>query len=791
MSEQPPLNTDQHDPDAEPAANAVPRALGAPEASEIAPVPEAPVVAHKRPDSKAAGGMGAILSSMRHMAREMGVWRGASTLLKANQEAGFDCPGCAWPDPPKRSSFEFCENGAKAIAAEATRGRLDAAFFKEWSVEALIAQPDMWLERQGRLTQPMILREGATHYSPIGWDEAFELIAAQLKGLESPDEALFYTSGRTSNEAAFLYQLFVRRFGTNNLPDCSNMCHESSGAGLGATIGVGKGTVGLADFEEAEAIFVIGQNPGTNHPRMLTHLQEAARRGCKIVSVNPLREKALESFIHPQEAVRTALGLGTPISSHFLQVRVGGDVALLKGMMKALFEMEAQRPGEVFDQAFIETHTLGFEAFKAALEEVAWDTIVTESGISREQIEVAAKVYAASKATIVCWAMGLTQHKHAVANIQEVVNLLLLKGNLGRPGAGACPVRGHSNVQGDRTMGIAHKPKAAFLDKLKEVFDFEPPREHGLDVVDGIEAMLDGRVKVFFAMGGNFHSATPDTAATSRALRRCALTVQVSTKLNRSHLVTGRQALILPCLGRTERDTQRGGEQFVSVENSMSIVHPSQGRLDPAGEQLLSEPAIVARMAAATLGAETPIAWAHVVEDYDRIRDLIASVVPGCEDYNRRVRERGGFLLPNGARDRRWNTQGGKAHFTVHPVPTIPLEADQYLMMTMRSHDQYNTTIYGLEDRYRGIKRGRRVVLMHPDDIAEAGLSADQVVNLTSHFQGETREAPRFVVVPYDLPRRCVATYFPEANPLVPLRSVADKSNTPTSKSVVVSMRPA
>nr|MDQ3745449.1 FdhF/YdeP family oxidoreductase [Acidobacteriota bacterium] len=600
----------------------------------------------------------------------------------------------------------------------------------------------------------------------------------------------FYTSGRTSNEAAFLYQLFVRQFGTNNLPDCSNMCHESSGRALTEAIGVGKGTVTLNDFNLAEAIFVVGQNPGTCHPRMLTSLQAAKRRGCKIVHVNPLPEAGLNRFKHPQHPL-DLFGAGTRLSDLFLQVRVNGDVPLLKGIMKAVLEEEARRPGQVLDRKFIEEKTHGFEEFARALGEVSWDELVEQSGVAREEMRAAASVYVESKRTIVCWAMGLTQHKNAVANIQEIVNLLLLRGNLGRPGAGACPVRGHSNVQGDRTMGIWERPAEALLDALAREFDFEPPRRHGLDTVETIKALYERRVRVFFALGGNFLSATPDTEFTAEALRRARLTAHVSTKLNRAHLVTGEQALILPCLGRTERDVQKSGEQFVSVENSMGVVHSSRGSLEPASPHALSEPAIVARLARATLGSRSAVEWEGLVEDYDRIRDLIERVIPGFEDYNRRVRLPGGFYLPNLAREGTFKTSTGKANFTVHPLPRRELEPGQLLLMTVRSHDQFNTTIYGLDDRYRGVYGERRVVFLNPSDVEERGLSAGQVVDIVGHFEGEERVARRFVVVPYAIPRRCAATYFPEANVLVPLRSVADKSNTPASKSVVISLRPS
>jgi molybdopterin-dependent oxidoreductase alpha subunit len=738
-----------------------------------------------------AGGLPAVWEATKHTAREMGLIRGTRTLLRLNQKDGFDCPGCAWPDPDgERSHAEFCENGAKAVAEEATVRRVTPEFFREWSVADLSQKSDYWLGKQGRITQPVILRRGATHYEPVEWDEAFKFLADELNALASPDEAAFYTSGRTSNEAAFLYQLFVRQFGTNNLPDCSNMCHESSGRALSETIGVGKGTVTLEDFNLAEAIFVVGQNPGTCHPRMLTSLQAAKQRGCKIVHVNPLPETGLNRFKHPQHPL-DLLGAGTQLSDLFLQVRVNGDVPLLKGIMKEVLEEEERRPREVLDWKFIEEKTHGFDEFARALREVGWDDVVEQSGVPRELMREAARVFIDSSRTIVCWAMGLTQHKNAVANIQEIVNLLLLRGQVGKPGAGACPVRGHSNVQGDRTMGIWERPTEVLLDALAREFDFEPPRRHGLDTVETIKAMYERRIKIFFALGGNFLSATPDTEYTAEALRRSHLSVHVSTKLNRAHLVTGEQALILPCLGRTERDVQKSGEQFVSVENSMGVVHSSRGSLEPASPHLLSEPAIVARLARATLGARSKVDWEGLVEDYDRIRDLIERVIPGFDDYNRRVRVPGGFYLPNLAREGVFKTSTDKANFTVHALPRHELAPGKLLMMTVRSHDQFNTTIYGLDDRYRGVYNERRVVFVNADDVRELGLSAGQVVDLVGHFEGEERVARRFIVVPYSIPRGCAATYFPEANVLVPVRAVADKSNTPASKSVVITLRPS
>lgn len=744
-----------------------------------------------KPIGKVAGGIPSIMAALKHAWGEMGPVRGTRTLLQLNQKGGVDCPGCAWPEPDgERSHFEFCEEGAKHVGDEATTSRVTPEFFQQWSLGGLSAQSDYWLNNQGRIAQPMVLREGENRYQPIEWDDAFAMIASELNALPSPDEAIFYTSGRTSNEAAFLYQLFVRQFGTNNLPDCSNMCHESSGTALVETIGVGKGTVTLDDFDLADAIFVIGQNPGTNHPRMLTSLQRAKRHGCKLVHINPLPEVGMTRFKHPQE-VLGFLGAGTKLADLFLQVRINGDVALLKGIMKKVLEAEDHQPGLVLDHEFIAKHTSGFANFKVELEKAHWGEIVDQSGVALGHIEEAAKIFIESERTIFCWAMGLTQHKNAVANIQEIVNLMLLRGQVGKPGAGLCPVRGHSNVQGDRTMGIWERPKDDFLDRLAEQFDFEPPRKHGFDTVQSIQAMHEGVARVFFALGGNFLSATPDTEYTAAALRRCRLTVHVSTKLHRGHLITGRQALILPCLGRTEVDVQQSGPQFVSTENSMGIVQTSRGKLAPASSHLLSETAIVARLARATLGNRTTVDWESLVADYDRIRDLIERVVLGFESYNQRVRLPAGFYLPNEARRREFRTSDGRAQFTVHPLPRHDLQPGQFLMLTMRSHDQFNTTIYGLDDRYRGIRGGRRVILLNAIDIREAGLSAGQQVDITSHFADGERTARHFTVVSYDIPRRCAATYFPEANVLVPIGSVADKSNTPVSKSVVISLQPS
>jgi molybdopterin-dependent oxidoreductase alpha subunit len=717
--------------------------------------------------------------------------RGARVLARTNQESGFDCPGCAWPEPHRRDAIEFCENGAKAVLSEATTRRADAAFFERHSVAELAAQSDAWLNDAGRLTEPMVLRRGASHYEPIAWDDAFALVARELRALASPDEAIFYTSGRTSNEAAFLYQLFARALGTNNLPDCSNMCHESSGTALQEVIGGGKGTVQLEDFEVADAIFVVGQNPGTNHPRMLTTLEAAAKRGATIVSINPLAEVGTMRFGHPQNPL-ALLGESTRIARVHVAVRINGDVALFQGVMKAMLEEEERSPGRVVDRAFVDAYTDGYAELARALRALDWDALVRSSGVAEDRMRGLADIAVASHATIVTWAMGLTQHVNAVDNVQAIASFLLLRGMIGKPGAGVCPVRGHSNVQGDRTMGIWEQMPDAWLDRLGRELAFDPPRKHGVDTVQAIHAMLEGRARVFFAMGGNFLSAAPDTERTAEALRRCRLTVHVSTKMHRGHLVRGEHALILPCLGRTEVDVQNGEPQFVTVEDSMGIVHASRGRMPPASESLLSETRIVARLAHVTLADRAPrVDWDALADDYDAIRRLIARVVPGCEGYVERVREPGGFVLRNPARERIFETSNGKARFTVHPLPQHDLAPGQLLMMTIRSHDQYNTTVYGLDDRYRGVRGGRRVILMNAGDARDRGLDSGDLVDVTSHFAGETRTANRFVVVPYDMPPGCCAMYFPEANVLVPLGSVARKSNTPASKSVIVTVAPS
>ncbi|MGA5414706.1 FdhF/YdeP family oxidoreductase [Streptomyces pseudogriseolus] len=742
------------------------------------PVQDAPTVAEPK---RTAAGLPAIGHTLRMAHQQMGVKRTALTLLSVNQKDGFDCPGCAWPEPEHRHKAEFCENGAKAVAEEATLRRVTPEFFAAHPVSDLARRSGYWLGQQGRLTHPMYLPEGATHYEPVSWERAFDIVAEELTALSSPDEAVFYTSGRTSNEAAFLYQLFARKLGTNNLPDCSNMCHESSGSALSETIGVGKGSVLLEDLYRADLIVVAGQNPGTNHPRMLSALEKAKQNGARVVSVNPLPEAGLERFKNPQTP--KGLTAGTALTDLFLQIRIGGDQALFRLLNKLILDT----PGAV-DEDFVREHTHGFGEFEEAARTADWDSTLAATGLAREDVERFLRMVLDSERIVVCWAMGLTQHKHSVPMIREIVNFLLLRGNIGRPGAGVCPVRGHSNVQGDRTMGIFERPAPAFLDALEREFGFAPPREHGYDVVRAIRALRDGEAKVFFAMGGNFVSASPDTEVTEAAMRRARLTVHVSTKLNRSHAVTGARALILPTLGRTERDLQASGEQFVTVEDSMGMVHASRGRLEPASGHLLSEPAIVCRLARRVLGAEDDVPWEEFEKDYATVRDRIARVVPGFEDFNARVAHPGGFALPHAPRDeRRFPTATGKANFTAAPVEYPHLPEGRLLLQTLRSHDQYNTTIYGLDDRYRGIRNGRRVVLVNPDDARTLKLADGSYVDLVSEWKdGVERRAPGFRVVHYPTARGCAAAYYPETNVLVPLDATADVSNTPASKSVVV-----
>ncbi len=744
----------------------------------------------------AAAGTPAVAVTMKRAIEQMGVRRTAQTLLRVNQTDGFDCQGCAWPDPEAghRHTAEFCENGAKAVTEEATLRRIDRAFFAEHSIDDLADKTDYWLGQQGRLTEPMVRRRGSHHYEPISWDDAFSLVADHLRGLDSPDEAVFYTSGRTSNEAAFAYQLFVRAFGTNNMPDCSNMCHESTSVALAEVIGIGKGSVSLEDVHRAELIVVVGQNPGTNHPRMLSALEIAKKNGAKILAINPLEEAGLVKFNNPQKA-RGLVGLGTPLADLHLPVRVNGDLALFQAIGSLLLEWGS------IDRDFVEKHTVGFDEWAEHVKAVDWAAVERATGLPRDQIERAAQMFRDSSATVTCWAMGITQHRNAVATIKEFTNVALLQGNIGKPGAGLCPVRGHSNVQGDRTMGIWERPPAHFLDALRAEFDFEPPREHGLDTVEAIRALRDGKAKVFFAVGGNFVAAAPDTDVTEKAMSRADLTVQVSTKLNRSHAVAGEEALILPTLGRSEKDLTGGREQRVTVEDSMSAVHASKGPLKPASRQLRSEVDIVCSVAQAVLGDRYDLPWDAFRSDYTEIRRRIARVVPGCAAYHEKVDQPGGFVLPHPPRDSRtFPTEPGLAVFTASPIDVLHVPEGRLLMQTLRSHDQYNTTIYGLDDRYRGIKNGRRVVFVHPDDITMLGLVDGQMVDIVSEWidpDGEPgektveRTAPDFRVVAYQQPRGCAAAYYPETNPLIPLDSTALGSNCPTSKSVIVRLEPS
>lgn len=739
-----------------------------------------------------ASGWHAIYETFRY-ARKHGTARSLRSLLVLNHKLGVDCPSCAWPEPDSaRHPAEFCENGAKAIAWEATGKTIGPDFFARHSIDDLAQHAEQWLGDQGRLTHPLVLRRNSTHYERISWDDAFAMIAAELNGLESPNEASFYTSGRASNEAAFVYGLFARQFGTNNLPDCSNMCHESTSLGLAEQIGIGKATVKIEDFELADLILITGQNPGTNHPRMLTMLEKCVENGGKIISINPLKETGLIRFKHPQK-VADMLGPGTKLACDFLQVKINGDVALFKGFMKALLEMDDASHGKVLAHDFIREETIGFGELALDLRATPWDAIESQSGIPKAKIEEVARLLAESKRLISCWAMGVTQHHNGVENVQTICNLNLLLGMIGKPGAGVCPVRGHSNVQGDRTVGIWEKMSPQFIEKLGREFSFDPPEKHGHDALATAQAMHQGEVKVFVALGGNFLSAMADTEYVAEAFRRTRLSVQISTKLNRGHLITGEQALILPCLGRTDRDLQAEGEQFVSTENTMGVVQMSKGVLEPLSPEMRSEPNIVCNIAHATLGHRSDLGpgvnWLSLAANYDRIRAHIENVVPGFTDYNVRVRQKGGFYLPNAARDKReFNNPRKKAILYAHPLPQRTLAPGQLLLTSLRSHDQFNTTIYGEQDRYRGIKSGRHVIFMSAADIAERRLSAGTWVDITSHHEGERRTIRKFKVVEYDIPQGCAAMYYPEQNPLVPLRLAAKGSNQPGYKSLVVTV---
>ena len=734
--------------------------------------------------SKSAAGLKAVFHSMRMALKSMSPVKTWKVLAPLNQKGGTDCPGCAWPDPDHRSNLgEFCENGVKAIAEEATDRSVDASFFSKHSINSLRNQSDYWLGQQGRLVTPMRVRKGEKNYTSISWDEAFDLIASHLNQRISPDDAIFYTSGRTSNEAAFLYQLFIRIFGTNNLPDCSNMCHESSGVALNHTLGIGKGTVKLEDFYHAELILIFGQNPGTNHPRMLSALEKAKKQGAKVVVINPLKEAGLLKFNNPQ-AVSGILGQGTDLADLYLQVKINEDVALLKILLLRLLE-EAEKSPEIIDQDFIAQKTEGFEAFITEIKSQDYHSLVERTGLEVSQIEVLIDWLCKKDKIIACWAMGLTQHVNAVDNIQEIVNLLLLKGSIGKEGAGTCPVRGHSNVQGDRSMGIWEKPSKQFLDTLATTFGFEPPRKHGVDVVQAIALMHKEPGKYFISLGGNFLSAAPDTDYTTQALEQTQLSVHISTKLNRSHLHHGEIGLILPCLGRTDTIIEKAGPQILTVENSMGTVHTTRGFVKSHTDYLLSEPHIIAQIASRTIGNDI-VDWHALIDDYDRIRTLISKAVVGFESFNEKLKKDGIFDLPNGPRNQQFTNDIGKARFTVNELPNYQIDPDELLMMTIRSHDQFNTTIYGLDDRYRGIYGTRKIVLMNKTDVENHDLDIDLPVTLYNNYGGKKREVSGLKIVAYEIPKGCIATYFPECNVLIPLELKARKSNTPASKSVKV-----
>ncbi len=750
--------------------------------------------------SSAAGGWGALKSCGKRLLESGSPLSGARTMLKANQPDGFDCPGCAWGDPAHGSSFEFCENGVKAVSWEATEKRATPDFFAAHTVSELKKLSDYELELNGRLTHPMRYDVASDRYLPVAWEDAFAEIGQVLKSLDSPNRAEFYTSGRASNEAAYLYQLFVRVYGTNNFPDCSNMCHEASGIALKHSIGVGKGTVLLEDFEKADAIFVIGQNPGTNHPRMLGDLRRAAMRGADVVVFNPVREKGLERFSDPQDKIEMLRGGATEIASHYYQPRLGGDMAAVRGMAKVVFAAEdaavAAGAAAVLDHEFLTQHCTGLADYRAAVDATTWAEIEDQSGLSRADIERAAGVYMRADRVICTWAMGVTQHIHSVATIREISNFMLLRGNIGREGAGLCPVRGHSNVQGDRTVGINEKPPEAFLDSLEKRFGFDVPRQTGHNVLAAIGAMLDGSAQAFIGLGGNFARATPDSTLVEKALTGLKLTVNIATKPNHSHLMPGDVSYILPCLGRTEMDLNSlGNSQLVTVEDSMSMVHGSAGINRPASPHLLSEVAIIAGIAEATVG-NAVVGWAALADDYDLIRDHIEATIPGFEDFNTRVRKPRGFLLRNSASHREWSTPTGKATFSAVALPdaTVHQQArkggGRFALQTFRSHDQYNTTVYGLDDRYRGVYGERQVIFIHPEDLKAIGAGAcDRVDVVGDYADGISRVAANFRFVPYDIPRGSIAGYYPELNVLVPLGSVGEESDTPTSKSIMVSLR--
>jgi formate dehydrogenase major subunit len=739
-----------------------------------------------------AAGVPGITHSMGPALTQMGVRRSLKTLTAMNQKDGFDCMSCAWPDPDHRTTLSFCENGAKALTWEATPVKVPSSFWAEHSIADLLTKSGYWLGMQGRLIEPVHKPAGKDHYQPISWDDAFLIIAEKLKGLDSPDQAAFYTSGRTANETAFIYQLFVRAFGTNNLPDCSNMCHESTGYAMGQTIGIGKSTVSYGDFAKADLVIIMGQNPGSNHPRMLTALEEAKEAGADIVAINPLPEAGLIRYKNPQR-VKGILGKGTALADQYLQIRLGGDMALMQAISRRVLDAETAHPGTVLDHQFLKEHCHGLEELTAHLARLDERAVLAATGLRAEEIDELAARYLKADKVIITWAMGLTQHKKAVPTIKEIINLLLLRGNIGKPGAGASPIRGHSNVQGDRTMGIWEKMPPAFLDAIEKEFGFAPPREDGVDSVAAIRSMRDRHLKVWIALGGNLAAAISDTAIAEAALRSTEMTVQISTKLNRSHVIVGDEALILPTMGRSEIDMQASGPQFVSVEDSVCAVHSSRGRIDPVSPSLLSEVSIVTRLARAVLGDRVAVDWAGFEGNYDLIREHISHVVKGCANYNQLIRQEGGFILPHGPRDSRtFPTPSGKAMLTVNQLEHIDCPPGRLLLQSMRSHDQFNTTIYSLNDRYRGVKKGRRVVFVNPDDLAELDIADGDFVDIYNEWHDDTdRSVKNFRVIAYPTARGCAAAYFPEANPLVPLESVAEGSNTPASKSVVVRLEPS
>ena len=738
-----------------------------------------------------AAGVPGVTHSMGPAFLEMGIGRSLKLLTDMNQKDGFDCMSCAWADPDHRKTFEFCENGAKAVTWEATPVAIPTTFWSEHSISSLLERSEYWLGMQGRLIEPVYKPKGKDNYEPISWDDAFTLIGDRLKALDSANEATFYTSGRTANETAFIYQLLARSLGTNNLPDCSNMCHESTGLAMGESIGIGKNTVAYKDFAQADLIIVMGQNPGTNHPRMLTALEEAKEAGADIVAVNPLLEAGLIRYKNPQK-VKGIIGHGTGLADQYLQIRAGGDGWLMKAISKRVFEAETAHPGTVLDHEFIEEHCAGLEEFKAHVATLDHDSVLRATGLTTEEIDELAARYMKADKVIITWAMGLTQHKDAVAIIKEIMNLLLLRGNIGKPGAGASPIRGHSNVQGDRTMGIWEQMPPAFLDALQQEFHFDPPRENGFDTVQSVEAMLAGKTKVWIAMGGNLVSAVSDTAAAEAGFRSVGLNVQISTKLNRNHLTVGDEALILPTMGRTEIDIQAGGPQMLSVEDSVCAIHATRGKIKPISDKLLSEVSIVTRIARQVFGDDGPINWAGFEENYDTIRDHIEHVIGGFDNFNERLHRDNGFILPHGPRDSRtFNTPTGKAMITVNELEYIECPTGRLLLQSMRAHDQFNTTIYSLDDRYRGIKKSRKVIFVHPDDLSMLGIEDGQIVDVHSEFTDNVDRVVRnFRVVAFPTSRGCAATYFPEGNPLVPLGSTADGSNTPASKAVVVRLEP-